>query len=68
MKKHSICENHDREAIKPFVVNALGFKETSSYCQTTSSKSLNRTVVEAYRLDGYDNYCSETLRSYIYAL
>ena len=39
MKEHSICENLVREAIKSCEINALGVKETSSYDQTTSSKS-----------------------------
>ena len=39
MKKHGICENSIRETAKSCEINVLGFKETSSYCQTTSSKS-----------------------------
>ena len=39
LKKHSICENQVREIIKSSEINALGFKETSSYGQMTSSKS-----------------------------
>ena len=39
MKKHGICENPIRETSKSCEINALGFKETSSYGQTTSSKS-----------------------------
>ena len=39
MKKHSICENYVRETSKFREINALGFKDKSSYGQTTSSKS-----------------------------
>ena len=39
MKKHGICENRVREAVKSCEINALGLKETSDLCQTTSSKS-----------------------------
>lgn len=39
MKKHGICENQLRETVKSCKINALGFKETSSYRQMTSSKS-----------------------------
>lgn len=39
MKKHGICEISSRETTKSCEINALGFKETSSYDQTTSSKS-----------------------------
>ena len=39
MKKHGICENLVREAAKSCEINALRFKETSSYSQMTSSKS-----------------------------
>ena len=38
MKKHGICENQVREVTKSFEINALGYKETSSYGQMTSSK------------------------------
>ena len=55
MKKHSICENQVRETVKSCEINALGFKEMSSNGQTTSSKSFQKDVVEAYRLDRYDN-------------
>ena len=57
MKKHGICEKPIRETAKSCEINALGFKETSSYGQMTSSKSYKRDVVEAYRLDRYDNLC-----------
>lgn len=39
MKKHGICESIVSEAVKSCEINALGFKETSDLCQTTSSKS-----------------------------
>ena len=39
MKKHSICEKHVSETVKSCGINALGFKEMSSYSQMTSSKS-----------------------------
>ena len=39
MKKHGICEISVREADKSCEINVLGFTETSSYGQTTSSKS-----------------------------
>ena len=39
MKKHGICENQVRETIKSCKINALGFKETLSHGQMTSSKS-----------------------------
>ena len=39
MKKHGICENRVSETAKSCETNALGFKETSDLCQTTSSKS-----------------------------
>ena len=39
MKKHSICEKHVREIAKSCEINALGYKEKSELCQTTSSKS-----------------------------
>ena len=39
MKKHDICENRFCETFKSCEINALGFKETSDLCQTTSSKS-----------------------------
>lgn len=39
MKKHGICEKQFRETSKSIDINALGFKETSSYDQMTSSKS-----------------------------
>ena len=39
MKKYAICENHLCEIAKSREINALGFKDTSSYSQTTSSKS-----------------------------
>lgn len=39
MKKHGICENHEREAYKSCEINVLGFKEMSDLCQTPSSKS-----------------------------
>ena len=42
MKKHTICENLVREAVKPCEINALGFKDTSSYGQTTFSKSFKQ--------------------------
>ena len=42
MKKDSICENQVREAAKSCEISALGFKETSDLCQTTSSKSNNK--------------------------
>ena len=55
-KKHGICENLFCETCKSCEINTLGFKETSDLCHTTSSKSyIFRTVVEAYRLDRYDN-------------
>ena len=38
MKKHGICENQVREVTKSFEINALGYIETSSYGQMTSSK------------------------------
>ena len=39
MKKHGICEISIREASKSCEIRMLGFKETLSYDQTTSSKS-----------------------------
>ena len=39
MKKHGICENHVGETAKSCEINALGFIETPSYGQMTSSKS-----------------------------
>ncbi len=39
MKKHGICDNQVREIVKSREINALGFKEKSSYDQTTSSIS-----------------------------
>ncbi len=42
MKKHGICENLVRGAVKSCEINVLGFKETSYYYQTTSSKSFKQ--------------------------
>lgn len=42
MKKYSIFENFAGEAAKCCEVNALEFKEMSSYVQTTSSKSYKK--------------------------
>ena len=42
MKKHGICENRVSETAKSHEVNALGFKEMSDLCQTTSSKSFKQ--------------------------
>jgi hypothetical protein len=39
MKKHGICENLVRWIVKSCEISTLGFKETSSYSQMTSSKS-----------------------------
>lgn len=41
-KKHGICENRVRETAKSREVNALGFKEMSDLCQTTSSRSFKQ--------------------------
>lgn len=42
MNKYGICENPVRETAKPCEINALGFKEKSELCQTTSSKSFKQ--------------------------
>lgn len=40
MKECGICEKQVREMIKSCKTNVLGFIETSTYSQTTSSTSL----------------------------
>lgn len=42
MKKHGICENYVRETAKSCKISALGLKEKSELCQTTSSKSYTK--------------------------
>ena len=55
MKKHSICENHVRETDKSYEINVLGLKKSQNYARRLLQSPLDRTVVEAYRLDRYDN-------------
>ena len=57
MKKYGICEKCVHEASKSFEINALGLKKRHSMTRRLLQSSIFRTVVEAYRLDRYDN-CS----------
>ncbi len=56
MKKHNICEEAITYSDKFCKVNTLWLKKKSYSCQTISIKSNIKGVVEAYRLDGYDNH------------
>ena len=55
LKKYGICEKCVREASKSFEINALGLKKRHSMTRRLLQSSIYRTVVEAYRLDRYDN-------------
>lgn len=55
MKKHGICEILVCETAKSCEINALGFKQSHPMARRLLQSPINRTVVEAYRLDRYDN-------------